>query len=283
MIDPDEADIQINSFGAFRLTCAGRTVERWRAGKAKSLLQYLLLRRGRVVARDNLYEALWPDAPWSTNSSSLKVAVHMLRQTLSWAQDRRAEATRQSRLQLLTRESGYVLEAENVWLDFEAFDQLVELGHAAQLEHRDATEPYRRAVELYHGDFLADADTDWAATHREWLRSRLLCALSFLTDRAMAAGDHLSVLRWCQRTLEIEPFHEQSYRALILVHGQQGQLTQVYRWHQLCASRLREGLQVNPHLTTQRLYARAVRGDFVGRRLHAQAWRLDGQQPAFAG
>jgi DNA-binding SARP family transcriptional activator len=258
--------VAVRTLGDFELSFDGRPVQRWKAGKARSLLQFLLLRPGRPVPRTVLYAALWPDASWSKDSSSLKVAVHMLRAVLEQGG---------SGLRLLTRDSGYVLEVDTVFVDFEEFARLADEAHAAQMrgDRPAATARYRQAVDLYHGDFLPDVPYDWAATHREWLRSRLLCALAFLTETDIRHGDHAGVIRWCRRMLEVEPFHEETYRALILVHAHLGHLAQVRRWYRLCVAQLRENLQVGPDLATQRVYSRALRGEFTGRPIQPSAWQ----------
>lgn len=273
--DPDRT-ISVRTFGEFELTFDDRPIERWRAGKSRCLLQFLLLRRGRVVPRAVLYESLWPDAPWSKDSSSLKVAAHMLRNILDSNQDQWPPGPGPS-LRLITREAGYLLQAEGVSVDFESFAQLADRAQAAQARHHRATSPalYSQAVSLYRGDFLADVDYDWAATHREWLRSRLLHALTFLTETAILGRDHAGVIHWCKQMLDAEPLHEETYRALILVHGHLGQLSQVHRWYRLCETRLRDHLQVVPQLATQRLYAQAVRGEYTGRPIDPQAWRRE--------
>lgn len=272
------ARISICTLGTFELAFDGSPVERWKAGKARNLLQFLLLRRGRVVSRDVLYESLWPDAPWSKDSSSLKVAAHMLRNILERGQGPGQDGPT---LRLLTREPGYLLEVDQVSVDFEIFVQLVDRAYAAQLGHDRATAAalYRQAAGLNRGDFLPDVCYDWAAQQREWLRSRLLCAFTFLTETDILRGDHVGVIRWCQRMLEVEPFHEETYRALMLVHAHLGQLAQVQRWYRLCAVRLRDHLQVTPDLATQRLHARAVRGEFTGRPIDPLAWQRE-LQPA---
>ncbi|TMR99677.1 AfsR/SARP family transcriptional regulator [Nonomuraea basaltis] len=265
--------MSIRTFGTFELAFEGCPVERWKAGKARNLLQFLLLRRGRTVSRDVLYESLWPDASWSKDSSSLKVAAHMLRRVLETRQAEDGPA-----LRLLTRESGYLLEVVDVPIDFETFVSLVDEAHAAQLRGNDratAAALYRRAARLYRGDFLPDEAYEWAAAQREWLRSRLLCALTYLAETDILRGDHVGVIRWCQRMLEVEPFHEEAYRALMLVHGHLGQREQVQRWYRLCAGRLRDHLQMAPDLATRRLYTRAVRGDFTGRAIDPRAWQRE--------
>ena len=258
----------VHTFGAFELTYGDRPVERWKAGKSRSLLQFLLLRPGRIVSRDVLYDALWPDAPRSKDSSSLKVAAHMLRTIL--------EANGPA-LQLVTRESGYLLAAHDVSVDFDDFVALADRAHAAQLsgDRAGAAELYRRAVARCTGDFLPDVTYDWAAVEREWLRSRLLCALTYLTEADLGRGDHVGVIRWCRRMLEAEPLHEPTYRALILVHAHLGQLAQVDRWYRLCSFLLRRHLQVAPEPATQRLHARAVRGELTGRTLDPRCWQRE--------
>ncbi|MBR8640628.1 winged helix-turn-helix domain-containing protein [Streptomyces tuirus] len=258
--------IAIRAFGTFELVFDGRPVEQWKAGKARNLLQFLLLRHGRVVSRDALFEALWPDVPWSSGSSSLKVAAHMLRRILHAGQPGLRTDDSGPRLLLHTREHGYLLEAAGVSLDYETFTDLVDQAHAAQLrgDRGAASARYRQAVELYREDFLAGEHYDWAAVQREWLRSRLLCALACLVETDLLEGDHLGVINWCQRLLEAEPCHEEAFRALMLVHGHLGQLEQVGRWYRLCVSRLRTHLHIAPDLATRRLYRQAVGGGLTG-------------------
>jgi two-component SAPR family response regulator len=184
-------------------------------------------------------------------------------------------------LRLVTREPGYLLQADQVSVDFESFAQLADSAYAAQMRHHRGASAalYGQAVVLYRGDFLANVDYDWAATHREWLRSRLLHALTFLAETAILSGDNAGVIHWCKQMLDAEPLHEETYRALILVHGHLGQLSQVHRWYRLCETRLRDHLQVAPQLATQRLYAQAVRGEYTGRPIDPQAWH-EKLQPA---
>lgn len=263
-----EATIGVRTLGTFELVIDGRPVPRWRAGKARNLLQFLLIHRGRTISRDKLYESLWPDWAWSANSSSLKVAVHMLRQILADHHVSQVPSPVVSSLMLKTEEMGYRLEAHNVWIDFEDFEDLIDRAHALQAgaDADGALALYRQAVALYRGDFLPGVHLHWAEERREWLRSRLLCALEFIIEAELAVGDRLGAITSCGQMLEADPLHERAYQALIVVHGQLGQLAQVRRWYQLCTSRLRDELDVAPDEATKALYARAVQGDLVGRR-----------------
>lgn len=272
--------VSVRTLGAFELCFDGRPVERWKAGKARGLLQFLLLRPGRVVPRDVLYEALWPDAPWSKDSSSLKVAAHMLRGILQQHQTlagNGSEADDGPVLRLLTRESGYLLEADRVAVDHETFTRTADRAHAAwsRGDRTTAAALHREAVGHYRGDFLPEESYHWAAVEREWLRGRLLCALDFLIEHEIARADPVGVLHWCRRMLADDPLHESAYRALILVHAHLGQLSQVNRWYDVCAGMLRDRLQTTPAAETRLLYNRAAAGEFTGRPLDPRSWRRE--------
>ncbi|WP_169514473.1 AfsR/SARP family transcriptional regulator [Actinokineospora enzanensis] len=237
-------------------------MQRWRAGKARQLLQFLLLHRDQTISGRLIHDALWPDAPWVSGSSSLKVAVHALRKTLDQTALSAGFGRLGSSLRVSTCDSGYRLETRDVWVDYHEFESLIDRAHRAQ--RRDdpdlADELYGRATALYEGEFLPGLPDDWAATHREWLRSRQLFALGFLAQRRLGEGDHLAVIDVCKRMLAIDSLHEPSYRMLIRVHARLGQLAQARRWYRLCAQRLHDELQVRPDDDTRRVYEQALRG-----------------------
>ncbi|MFI7212903.1 AfsR/SARP family transcriptional regulator [Micromonospora maritima] len=264
-----EAAITVRTLGGFEFRAGGHEIDRWRAGKARVLFQFMLLNRGRVLSRETLYEALWPDAAWSGNSSSLKVAVHMLRAALvsqnqHVAQDGGPEAGRPY-LHLVTHQLGYVLKTEGVWVDFEVFDDLVDRARAADARGDDAEAArlFAAAMDIHRGDFLPGVDLDWAQVHRMWLRSRGLLALERLVTAHLAAGDYLAVLDRCREMLAIEPFREETYRILMAVHGHLGHLSQVQHWYGICSTRLRKELKVDLDASTVRLHGRAIRGELV--------------------
>jgi two-component SAPR family response regulator len=207
-----------------------------------------------MVLRDVLFDALWPDG--SAGSSSLKVAVHMLRRVLARAHEQHLPALSASSLRLVTCGSGYMLEAREVWTDHDEYEELVARAHTFERagDLSAADDLFGRASRLYRGNFLPDVREDWAATHREWLRSRQLYALEFLSRRRLARRDQVGVIDLCRRMLAIDPLHEPSYRMLISVHARLGQPAQARRWYDLCVDRLRESAAAFPDEETQHLY-----------------------------
>lgn len=243
----------VRCLGEFSLRTDGVAVARWRAGKARNLFQYLLVNRGRLVQRDKLYDVLWPDTPWTPGSSSLKVAVHALRQVIRSADDAAAPA-----LEITQVDGGYRLEAGEMWADFEEFEQACALAARAENAGDDALRHWRRAAELYNGDFLPGETSDWVAEYREWIRVKALRALNALCTDAQRRGETTETIELCRRMLQIDPYQESIYQTLMTMHSRLGELGQVRNWHDLCVRRLRDELAVEPHQDTTRILARAV-------------------------
>jgi len=253
--DEPNAAVVVRCLGTFSLTVHGQPVERWRAGKTRNLFHYLLMNRGQVVLKTRLQEVLWPEHDGSS-STSLRVAVHALRRILdSPLGDPTAP------VQVAYQDMGYMLSMDDVWVDVEQFAAACAEGHAAEShgDRRAAVEAYHRAVGLYTGDFLAQDEADWAQEYRQWNRTRVLQALSFLRNEAIRRGDVSEAAQWSQATLEIDQYHENSYRTLMSVHASRGERGQVKLWYELCARRLEE-LSVDPEPTTSAIYARALGG-----------------------
>ncbi|WP_424211356.1 AfsR/SARP family transcriptional regulator [Streptomyces sp. BI20] len=240
--------VRVRFLGDFRLTVRGEPVDRWRAGKARGLFQFLVLHRGQVLTRDRLHDALWPGA---AGGSSLKVAAHALRRVLDAHPDRPGD----SGIRLLHRDFGYVLHVDGLWSDLEAFRELVHTGlrAAARGDTAAARGPLRAALDLYGGEFLRGEDADWVVEQREYLRALALRALTVLRADAEAREDGGEVIELCRRALAVDRHHEETYRALMAAHGRRGELACVRRWYELCARRLREELAVDPAPETRAL------------------------------
>ncbi len=254
--EEDSSGVKAHCMGGFSLSVGGRQVRRWHAGKARSLFQYLLINRGRVVLRERLYEVLWPDQEWTPGSSSLKVAAHALRRML--AEQPRLEGSDPIRIE--HRDFGYVLSAGDIWVDAERLQSAASEARAAALrgDHETATARYRRVADLYRGDYLAGETADWVCEQREWYRSLALRAFGYLRDRALEQGDYPEVIERSRQCLAVDRFHEETYQALMIAHGCLGELDRVKGWHELCVRRLGDELDLTPSPETGRILTQAL-------------------------
>jgi DNA-binding SARP family transcriptional activator len=247
---------EVFCLGPFRLLVGGSPVEAWRPGKARALFQYLINHHDRPVSRDALVRALWPDPDALAAGTSIKVAVHALRQTLTQVN------TRPAALTVSVHDAGYQLRTADLWLDVEQFERSIELARRLEAHgHPDAAlTHFERAVAFYRGDFLEEAWEEWALLRREALRDQYLFALARLADAAQAHADHQACATYCQRLLEHDSCREEAYRLLMLCYARLGQRGRVRRWYELCVRALRTELDVDPEPETEALYRRALSG-----------------------
>lgn len=242
---------RVRFLGSFAFEVDGQPVEQWRAGKARMLFQYLFLNRGAVIPCDALRGALWPGVQ-PRSSSSLKVAAHAVRRVLQ-----SLESDGQAPMELVHRSDGYMLTAGPAWVDIDEFNAAIRRHRQAAVEksHEESIHWARRAMELYSGDFLAGETGDWIEDHRQWARNLALIALGELRVDALANEDWSEALRWCRRTLELDPCHEPTYQALMQLHAERGEFATVRDWYERCRHRLRVDLDMAPAERTERIRA----------------------------
>lgn len=257
--DAPPAYLSVRFFGRFAISVGGVPVERWRAGKSRSFFQYLMLHRNRVMTRDQLRDALWPEAEWCASSSSLKVACYGARSALGASKE---SGDAESCIRLLHRDGGYLLDADDAWCDAEEFRKQIHDGmrHRAHGHLDQAGESLARAIALYHGDFLAGQDEDWIAEVREYYRSLAVSALDVLRIAALERGDANAAFGFGQRTLQIDTLHEPTYQDLIRLAGMLGQQEQAMRWYRLCERRLKQLIGVEPSADTRQALDQVLNG-----------------------
>lgn len=250
--------ITVECLGGFRVTAHGSQITRWKAGRARQLFQYLLAREGQVVHRDRLNELLWPNSD-ARESTSLKVAVHGLRQVLDAAQ-RDASANESSHFEVRYSGGGYALETKGVWTDFKELEARIESGRQYERQGRpdQARLAYQRGVELNTGDFLPGEHDYWVIEQREWLRDLVMWALDWLSSTALSQHDYLDAIAWSRQIIEIDPYREHAYQRLMVCYARLGQLERVKCWRDRCVHRLGQELGVRPQRATFEILREAM-------------------------
>jgi DNA-binding SARP family transcriptional activator len=254
---PSASPTVVRCLGPLEVLVGGTTIETWRSGKARAVFEYLITHRRRAVPRDTLIQALWPDPDALAAGTSLKVAVHALRQIFA----ANSGPGGQPVLAVLVQESSYHILAPGLWLDVEEFEQCCALG--AQLDEQDQPEQalalFERAADLYRGDFLPDSWDEWAIFRREGLKDLYLFVLAKLANARLQARDYHRCIHLCRQLLEQDCCREDTFRMLMLCHAYLGQRGRVRRWYELCVQTLRSALDIEPEPETVRVYESAVR------------------------
>jgi len=257
---------RIRMLGDFEVVLNGVRIERWRAGRSRTLFQYLLANLGTPVSRAALIDAVWGESTARRPEISLKVAVCALRSMLSEVHSHGVTAPHSPpSVWLVSRASGYSLEVSDAHIDVREFEKALDQASARKYQGREdeALDLLRHAVAVNGGPYLPDCAAPWAAMYRERLQDGLLNALAALAEAALRRGDRMEELELHQRMLTVDPCREESYRALMRWHAQAGQLSRVQDWYLTCVEQLRGRLGVDAAAQTRRAFYEAIGGHIV--------------------
>ena len=166
----------------------------------RQLLRLLTLRRGTLVPKDVIAEALWPERRPADAGGNIEVLVSRIRRALG------------DPTLIQTGSGGYALTSDaRCWVDAEAFLAAVAAGRTLLAERpTEALVPFRNALEIWQGEPLAeDTYVEWAQEDRRYLARALLEALEGAAAAALA-GDPAEAITWAERALAREPLREAS-------------------------------------------------------------------------
>jgi len=206
--------VEVRLLGGFEVLVDGRSIrDPLLARKDPAhLVELLALTSGHRMHREQVIDALWPDAPRPAVANRLHKAAHFVR-----------KATGVNDSIVLSGEAVALFPTGQVEVDAAEFERL-----ADPFVPGDQSLALERALLMYRGDLLPlDPYEDWAFSHRQRLRLRHrellrragrfdeLVALEptdeaahvAVMERLLAAGDRAGVLRqfaWLSTVLEEE-------------------------------------------------------------------------------
>lgn len=242
--------LDVRLLGGFRLSRDDQPIETRIQTRLQHLLAYLLLHPGRVISRQQLAFAFWPDTSDEQARSNLRNLLHRLRDILP-AGARWLEFDRHT---ICWRPDPAVV------LDVAEFEAAL-VRAAAAARSGDATAEraaLQAALTAYVGDLLPDCYDDWIGPIRERLRQAALAAAERLAQRLEEARDFAAALTCVQHLLRADPLDEAAYRRLMRLHALAGNRTGVTRAFNACSEVLRRELAAAPDTETQAAYRAAL-------------------------
>lgn len=225
--------IRLFAFGAVevRREAGGDSTTLEIAPKYRSLLAYLVLAHPREAlrARETLTSLFWPEQDHERARSNLRKAVYELRRQIGPGI-------------LVTRGKEEIgVDRDRLWCDAVQLDDSLDRG---DLE---------AALELYRGELLAGLHVAASAEFERWLegertrlRTRVTDAIRERAAGAQKAGRVAEAARWYRRTLEVDPYDENSVQALMLSCARLGDRAGAIQEYEAFAQRLREDLDLEP-------------------------------------
>lgn len=224
-------------------------------GKARALLQLLVLHRHRPLSRGRLCMLLWPEADADRARNNLHVTLHRLRRALGDA------------VPIRSGESGYQLVTHGpVWVDTEHFVQRAQMGAIEEAQGRlqRAIGQYEGAASLYRYGLLDEDEHEPAlAAEAQALQDHLNLVLERLAVLREDAGSLHGCVRASQRHLELDECNEQAHRRLMRCYARLGQPLLAEQQYRRCVDALKRQLGGTPSAETTELMRRIGRREAV--------------------
>ena len=147
-----------------------------------------------------------------------------------------------------------------VTYDVAEFRRFLEAGRLATTEVEQA-EYLRRAVQVYAEDYLSDVGAEWASVTRAELHRHFFEALAKLVAITLRQHNYTEVSELCQRGLELDFYHEDLHRALMISLAATGRTTSALRHYDMLVKRLAQELRTTPASATSVLATRIRAGE----------------------
>jgi DNA-binding SARP family transcriptional activator len=228
-------------------------VTSWPGRKARLLLAYLAMERGRMVPKDVLIELFWPGARADRGANNLSIAIYQIRSSLAAVSAGAAQA-------INVRQGLYGIDPSRVDVDLWELQAGLDQARHALVEQKDRATVQallQAAVELCRGELMAsDPYEDWITEPRRTLNAAWHQALAWLATDASIQEDWRGVLDFAGQSLQRDVCDEAAHRLLINAHLRLGNRSQALQQYQACVEVLRTELGVRPSRETLALAER---------------------------
>lgn len=241
---------RIQLCGSLVARVQGRRVDGDLPGRQGRLaFAYLILNRHRIVTRDALIEALWPEGPPALVDTAVNALLSKLRKAVGPGS---IEGKRDVRLVL-----------PGAWVDVEAASEAIHRAESAVARQAwaDAWGPGRVALHVARRGFLPGYDAPWIEEQRRELERIELRALECIAESSLELGpaEHDSALRSSRDLVRLAPHRESGYRLVMRALAAEDNVAEALLVYEQLRARLRDDLGASPSRSTQELH-RALLG-----------------------
>jgi DNA-binding SARP family transcriptional activator len=223
---PDATPVRLRCLGGFSLSVDGQTVDESAAKPMeRALLHILAIGGGKPFHREELIEALWPEADRDAGLHRLQVAVSSLRKLLG--ADLVARDGDSYRLRLPERSD----------VDLWAFQAGMQRASAARAGGDTATEEEAlvAVTDVYRGPLLpGDGPAEWVVGERSLLQSNYIETSARLAALRLQRDDPQAAAEAARSGLAVDRYRDELWKLLIEAaeragnHAEAGQARKAY-------------------------------------------------------
>ncbi len=265
--------LKVTLLGTFQAEIKEQPLTRFRSDKVRALLAYLMIEHQRAHRRDSLAALLWTDASSSKALKNLRGTLYRLKSAFE-----QGDATYYEQLFDFSNRSVHALydgHSNLVWADVVEMQKLFDACEAHTHDHiafcDECLSRIETAVSLYNGELLpgfnledAELFDEWLLLKREQIHQQVQSGLDLLLAYYSQHDEFTKVRQYSQRQLELEPWHENAYRHLMLALAKSGQRSAALAQFEKCQQVLWDELGVEPSSDTVAVFEQIKEAEVDG-------------------
>lgn len=235
--------LTIHAFGKTQVEKDGKpvTVPEWQNQRRVRELFFYLLTHPKGRTKEEIGVSFWPESSTSQLKLQFKNAIYRLRHALG------------AEIVLFDEDYYWFNRNLDYQYDVEDFTNSISEAQQATLQQKKIA-AYQKAVRLYQGAFLPEAEGSWVWAERQRLREMYLEGTLVLARLVFEMGDYVSVLEYCQLILDEDPCLEEAHRLAMLVYAARGNRGSVNRQFERCRLALQREVNASPSDQTMALF-----------------------------
>lgn len=251
-----DSSLRIYTLGSFVVKRGGVIISNYspRAQRMWKLLKYIVTYGDKPIPTDTLIEVLWPDEEVVNPIKALYSLIYRLRTVLRASED--------APEYILFSHNCYSWNAKApCFIDRAAFEALIRQARAPAAPEAERIDLYRRALDLYQGDYLLEsAFEEWVVPQANYLKRMYTQAVGDLCALYIQNQDYAAVIGVCEKAIEIDPLDELLHIQLISALIRTQQLRQAALHYDHIVGLLDKELGIQPSPELEALYREIHRG-----------------------
>ncbi len=255
--------LKVQLMGDFALWRDGELVPdtAWQRPIVRRLFQYFALHRTEALPRDRILDDLWPQAKPEKAWATFRTVYSRLRHVL----DPYMRPKSPSRYVAVEGETYRFDPYDVVHVDVEAFEAAVyrTLSVAGEADIPPLSDELLTALAEWKPLLPELPYTEWLLTARERLNELYMEGCLYAARAFLAHGRPGEAVNWARRAVQVAPWLEEGYQALMRAYARQGQRGLALKTYEEALTALRRELDAPPSPLTRWLVERLHRGEDI--------------------
>ena len=205
-----EDQLVIRTMGLFTVEADGIVHEELmtKTRKGISLVQYLMLERGKTISSQRLIRELWSGSRNDNPESALKTMVSRMRTALNAISPRLGAC-------IVSGQGGYRWYAPDVYVDVLEIIDLLDTLRRGVPDEEETLRLSEQLLELYRGDLYLTGDILNGQAIFNWLHNEYLNAVYRMIELLKKKEDYNRICEVCRRAILIDDLDDQLHIELM--------------------------------------------------------------------